>query len=171
MTYWAPRLLSTAGDVEGFRCRSAEQTQWIQRHAKQSAAASTTKVLVVTETDSDVVVARYAWAMAQIELSAAPARLTKGAGRYPQPVTLLARLGVDERHERHGRGAGLLVDAITRLILVGREIGCRDVLIHAENDTAQDFCTHLVPELEASPTDPRHLILLLRDVAHTLGTM
>ena len=25
--------------------------------------------------------------------------MRRGAGRYPQPVALLARLGVDERHE------------------------------------------------------------------------
>jgi len=49
-------------------------------------------VFVVTKHGSGDVVAYYAWCMAQLALSAAPDRLRKGAGRYPQPVALLARL-------------------------------------------------------------------------------
>src|SRR5665213_1130777 len=33
----------------------------------------------------------------------------------PQPLALLARLGVDTGHEGRGMGAGLLADALTRL--------------------------------------------------------
>ena len=68
--------------------------------------AGTTKVFVVTGQDGGVVVAYYSWCMAQLTAAAAPERLRKGAGRYPQPVALLARLGVDVGHE--GRGSGPL---------------------------------------------------------------
>jgi hypothetical protein len=107
--------------------------------------------------------------MAQLELIDAPHRLQKGSGKYPQPVALLARLGVDIKHERHGLGAALLRDVTSRLLLVGDEIGCRGMLIHAETDAARDFYLHLVPGLEASPTDPLHLVLLLKDARHTLS--
>jgi len=70
-------------------------------------ASGLTKVFVFTPTGSDQVVAYYAWTMAQIEPADAPGRLLKGAGRYPQPVALLARLGVDRQHEGKGLGAGL----------------------------------------------------------------
>lgn len=154
--------------VENFQCRSSEQTIWLQRHAKQSASANITKVLVVVEVGSVDVVAYYAWRMAQIELTDAPLRLTKGSGNYPQPVALLARLGVDDRHEGRGLGAALLRDAISRLLIVGQEIGCRGLLIHAETTDAREFYLHLIPELEPSPTDPLHLVLLLKDARHTL---
>ena len=106
--------------------------------------------------------------MAQLAVDAAPERLRKGAGRYPQPVALLARLGVDTNHEGNGLGAGLLVDAITRLVALSDNIGCRGLLIHAENDDARLFYLHLIPELEPSPTDPLHLVLLTKDARNTL---
>ncbi len=130
---------------------------------------STTRVFVVTETGSDRVVAYYAWCMAQLAIGDAPERLRKGAGRYPQPVALLARLGVDHTHEGKGLGAGLLTDVITRVAALSDTIGCRGLLIHAESQTARDFYLHLVPEFEQSPTDELHLVLMLKDVRRTLG--
>jgi GNAT superfamily N-acetyltransferase len=166
--YLPPELLCDDHVVEGFTCRSTAQTSWLCRHARQSAASGTTKVFVVTERNANHVVAYYAWCMAVLSVEAAPARLRKGAGRYPQPVALLARLGVHVEHERRGLGAGLLVDAITRLVGLSEEIGCRGLLIHAETVEARDFYRHLIPELEASPTDELHLVLLMKDARKTL---
>ena len=129
----------------------------------------TTRVLVVTPLGSALVVAYYAWCMASVALADAPRRLRKGAGRYPQPVALLARLGVDVGHEGHGIGAGLLRDVIARTHALGQEIGCRGLLVHAETVDARDFYLHLVPEFEPSPTDELHLFLLMKDIRRTLG--
>ena len=166
--YRPPRLLAVTDSFEEFSCTSTEQTQCLRRHAMQSASSSTTRVFVVTRKGESTVVAYYAWCMAQLELSAAPDRLKKGAGRYPQPVALLARLGVDTRHEGKGLGAALLVDAVTRLLTISDDIGCRGLLIHAESAVARDFYLHLIPELEQSPTDELHLVLLLKDARRTL---
>jgi GNAT superfamily N-acetyltransferase len=166
--YRPPRLLVPSDDVEGFACRSTEQTNWLKQHALQSTSTGTTKVFVVTPLVGNRVVAYYAWSMAQLDIEAAPDRLRKGAGRYPQPVALLARLGVDTEHEGRGLGAGLLVDAITRLVSISEEIGCRGLLIHAEGAGARDFYRHLIPELEPSPTDELHLVLLMKAARRTL---
>lgn len=125
-------------------------------------------MLVVTRPDSGVVVAYYAWCMASVSLADAPARVRKGAGRYLQPVALLARLGVDLAHEGRGIGAGLLQEVIARTHALGDEIGCRGLLVHAETAEAKDFYLHLVPEFEASPTDELHLFLLMKDIRRTL---
>jgi GNAT superfamily N-acetyltransferase len=125
-------------------------------------------VFVVTANGADGVVGYYAWCMAHVALADAPPRVRRGAGRYPQPVALLARLGVDERHEGHGLGAGLLADVIVRLVALDETIGCRGLLIHADNYEARAFYLHLIPELEASPTDPLHLVLLMRDARRSL---
>lgn len=167
--YRAPVLLKAEHDVDQFECRSAEQTEWLRRHARQASAAGTTRVLVVTPTDSMLVVAYYAWCMASVSLADAPARARKGAGRYPQPVALLARLGVDVAHEGRGLGAGLLQDVIARTHALGEEIGCRGLLVHAETTEARDFYLQLVPEFEASPTDELHLFLLMKDIRRTLS--
>lgn len=89
--YYPPELLAAAHDLTRFECRSREQTNWLRRHARQSAASSATKVFVVTDETGHLVVAYYAWCMAQLAASAAPERLRKGAGRYPQPVALQNR--------------------------------------------------------------------------------
>ena len=151
-----------------FECRSVEQTRWLRRHARQAVAAGTARVLVVTESESPVVVAYYAWCMASIAVSDAPVRMRRGAGRYPQPVALLARLGVDLGHEGRGLGAGLLRDAIVRTAEIGARIGCRGLLVHVENTKARDFYLHLIPEFESSPTDDLHLLLMMKDIHKTL---
>ena len=110
-----------------------------------------------------------AWCMASIAVEAAPQRLRKGAGRYPQPVALLARLGVSIQHERRGLGAGMLKDVIKRTAALGTEIGCRGLLVHAETSEASDFYRHLIPEFEPSPTDELHLLLLMKDILRTLA--
>jgi GNAT superfamily N-acetyltransferase len=166
--YAAPEALSERHRVADFTCRSAAQTDWLRRHAQQSSAAGTTKVFVVTELGHDDVVAYYAWCMGQLALADAPVRIRRGAGRYPQPVALLARLGVDQGHEDRGLGVALLADVIVRLVALDQKIGCRGLLIHAENDDARAFYLHLIPELEPSPTDPLHLVLLTKDARRSL---
>ena len=166
--YRHPRLLDTTHALDHFECRSLEQTTWLRDHARQAHATGTAKVLVVTEAGSDLVAAYYAWAMATIAIDDAPPRLRKGAGRYPQPVALLARLGVDNTHEGRGLGAGLLQDVITRAADLGTTIGCRGLLVHAESPEARDFYLHLIPDFAPSPTDPLHLVLLMKDIQHTL---
>lgn len=169
MSYRAPVPLGSAHLVDEFECASSEQTGWLRRFARQSSSMGTTKVFVVTEAGSSRVVAYYAWCMAQLAIKEAPDRMRKGAGRYPQPVALLARLGVDVEHEGRGLGAGLLSDVIARVAALSGEIGCRGLLVHAESQTARDFYLHLVPDFEQSPTDDLHLVLVLKDIRRTLG--
>ncbi|MEB3362500.1 MAG: DUF1778 domain-containing protein [Synechococcaceae cyanobacterium] len=110
-----PELLATRHQLAGFRCRSAEQTAWLVEVAEQAHGTGTTRVFVVTEVDQSQVVADYAWCLANVAIADLPERLRRGAGRTPQPIALLARLGVDQRHEGQGLGAALLLDAITRV--------------------------------------------------------
>jgi GNAT superfamily N-acetyltransferase len=168
VTYRPPERLGPDHELAGFVCASAEQTDWLVRHARQSMATGTTKVFVVTPVGSRQVVAYYAWTMAQINLADAPTRLRKGAGSYPQPVALLARLGVHRDHERQGLGAALLRDVIQRVAAISDDIGCRGLLVHCESEQARDFYLHLIPEFEPSPTDELHLVLLLKDIKKTL---
>ncbi len=166
--YRAPRLLEGGDDIDRFRCRSEEQTIWLHHHARQANAAGTSRVRVVTQSDSRTAIAYYAWCMASITIEDAPDRLSKGAGRYPQPVALLTRLGVDVEHEGRGLGAGMLQDVVTRTAELGLEIGCRGLLVHAESAEARSFYLHLIPEFEPSPTDDLHLVLLTKDILETL---
>ena len=134
----------------------------------QTRIGQRTRVFVVTDHESEDVLAYYAWCMASLALQDTPARARQGAGRYPQPVALLARLGVHVDHEGRGLGAGLLADSIARLVSLSDAIGCRGLLIHAESQQAREFYLHLVPELMPSPSDELHLLLLMKDARRTL---
>ena len=167
--YQPPELLAARHQLAGFHCRSEEQTTWLVEMAKQAHGTGTTRVFVVTELDQPQVVAYYAWCMASVAIANLPERLRRGAGRTPQPIALLARLGVDQRHEGQSLGAALLLDVITRVASLSEAIGCRGLLVHAESEQARSFYEHLIPEFERSPTDPLHLLLLLKDIRRTLG--
>ena len=167
--YQQPRRLRSDDEIERFDCRSPEQSEWLRRHARQADSSGTAAIMVVSSSEPSEVVAYYAWRMASIRLDDAPERMRRGAGRYPRPVALLARLGVSIEHERRGLGAGLLRDVITRVAVLGTEIGCRGLLIHAETNEARNFYCHLVPEFESSPTDELHLVLLMKDIRRTLA--
>lgn len=162
--YAPPRLLTPDDELDTFECRSAEQTGWLRRHARQAHGTNSAKVLVVTPVDRPTVVAFYAWCMASVHPVDLPVRHRKGGGAYPQPVALLARLGVRTNHEGRGLGSALLADVIRRAATVGSEIGCRALLIHCATDEARDFHLHQAPELEPSPTDELHLTLPMKDL-------
>ncbi|MFN9644862.1 MAG: N-acetyltransferase [Cyanobacteriota bacterium] len=138
--YRVPRLLASTDRLDGFQCRSEEQTNWLHRHARQAhSRGGTSRVFLVSEVGGCDVVAYYAWCMASLTPAQAPARLRQGAGRYPQPVALLARLGVDLRQEDPGLGAPLLGDVISRTAQLGPKVGCRGLLVHAESAAAREF--------------------------------
>ncbi len=152
--------------LDEFSCSSSEQTKWLKKYA---AGSQSTKTFVVVAAGSERVVAYYAWRMAELRSSEIPNRLKKGEGKYPQPVALLARLGVDIRHEGNGIGAALFKEVIVKTLRASLDIGCRGLLIHAETESAVAFYRHLLPGIEQSPTDSKHLVILAKDIKKTLS--
>ena len=166
--YLPPRLLRAHDDTSSFVSRSEEQTTWCREFAHQSQTSGGTAVHVVQVAGSDVVAGFYAWRMAEIRHEDSPSRMRKGAGRYPQPVALIARLAVDTRHEGMGLGSGMLRDALLRSIDVSVRIGCRGVVLHCETESARSFYLHHIPGFLESPSDPLHLVLLMKDIRRSL---
>jgi hypothetical protein len=64
-------------------------------------------------------------------------------------------------------GVALLVEALRRCLAAADTIGVRVVLVDALDDRAKSFYTGY--GFEASPIDPHHLMLLMKDVCQTLG--
>jgi len=122
---------------------------------------------VTTAPGSPIVLGYYALAAGSVEPAEASGRLRMGTGRHPIPVVLLTRVGVDVRAQGPGLGAALVRDALLRVAAAADVIGVRALLIHAESDDARAFYEHIA-EFEASPTDPLHLILLMKDLRRAL---
>jgi predicted N-acetyltransferase YhbS len=111
----------------------------------------------------------YALAIGQVEPDDATERLLKGqpAGR-PVPVLLIARLAVDRRDQGQGLGRSLLQDVLLRCLAAAEIVGVRAVAAHA-HEQASGFYDRF--GFEASPTDPLHRILLLKDLREFLKAL
>ena len=159
--------LTPEHDTSEFDCGSEAQSNWLRRHALHAQAAETAAVYVVCAGDRRRVLAYFALAAGSVEPSDAPHPITRGIGRYPVPVILLARLGVDRGEQSRGLGRALLKEVLLRTSAAADTIGARALLIHAEADTARAFYQHLA-EFEPSPTDALHLFLLMKDLRATI---
>lgn len=161
--------LTSGHAVANFDCGSPAQSAWLARHALQAQQAGTSRVYVVTEEgDAELrVLGYYALAAGSVAPEGVPQRLAHGAGRYDQPVVILTRLGVDLSCQGTGLGKSLVVNALQRVSAASEVIGVRALLIHCENDGARDFYQHLA-KFDVSPTDPLHLLLLMKDLRKAL---
>ena len=114
-----------------------------------------------------MVLGYYSLAAASVQHDEATPRVAKGLARHPIPVVLLARLAVHQAEKGHGLGAGLLKDALLRSLQAADIIGCRAVLVHAKDYSAQAFYRKY--GFESSPIDEFHLFLLMKDIKASLG--
>jgi GNAT superfamily N-acetyltransferase len=160
--------LTAAHELSQFDCGSDAQSAWLREHALQAHRSGTSRVYVVRKVADNHVVGFHALATGSVLPADAPERITRGTGRYDVPVIVLTRLGVDRSEQGQGLGRALVVHALRQVVNVADIVGVRALLIQAEDETARSFYDRLA-EFEASPTDPLHLFLLLKDIRRTLA--
>ena len=165
MTYSRPEPLRGKHQLGDFHCGEDALDAWLHRHARHAEAAGSARTFVTA--DGEQVVGFYALAIGQVEPGDATDRLLKGQPRTrPVPVLLIARLAVDQGHQGRGVGRSLLQDALLRCAGVGESVGVRAVVAHAK-EGASAFYDHF--GFEASPADPLHRILPMKDLRALLG--
>lgn len=151
--------------IEGFDCGREELNRYLLRFAwanQQAGAAQTYLGLV-----GDTVIGYGTLAVGHITREEAPERLTKGLARHPVPVMLLARLAVGLSSQGQGAGKALLRDAMHRTIQAADIAGIRAFAVHAKDEEAKRFYEKF--DFIASPTDPMHLFVLLKDVRRVMA--
>jgi len=159
-----PEPLEQRHRLDDFRSEEPALDEWLKRHAREAHASGSARVYVTTTVeDSDTVVGYFALAAASVAPADASERALKGQspGR-PVPAILLARLARDLRHKSSGLGSSLLQDALLRCSQAAEAIGARVLLVHAKHEKAKAF--YLKYGFEESPTDPLHLLMLMKDV-------
>jgi len=165
--YTPPEPLAPRHALDDFRCGEPALDEWLRRHARAAQASETARVFVTTLDAGLIVVGYYALAAAQIAPAEASARAVKGQPRARQvPAILLARLAVDQRHQGASVGRSLLQDALLRAAQAADSIGGRVLLVHAKGDAARSGYERY--GFESSPTDPLHLLLLMKDIRRFL---
>jgi GNAT superfamily N-acetyltransferase len=105
------------------------------------------------------IVGYYSLAYGSVAQADAPPALTKGIGKYPIPVMILARLAVDVRENGQGLGKALLKDAILRTLQAAEIAGLKAIFVKAKDQAAEPFYTRhgFIP----SPGDPLHFFFPL----------
>lgn len=110
----------------------------------------------------------YAISTGGVEPQHAPERATRGVARHPVPVIILTRMGVRLSLQGQGLGVAMLRDACLRVVRLSEEVGVRGLLIHAKDESARGFYMAFA-EFEPSPTDPMHLLLLMKDLRRAVS--
>lgn len=118
-----------------------------------------------TGADGRTVLAYYTLSAIAIERAGLPGRVRRNAPD-PVPAVLLGRLvGATVAHGA-GLGPFLVRDAVLSTLAAAETIGVRVMLVHALHEQAAAFYQPL--GFSPSPTDPRHLFLLLADARRSL---
>jgi GNAT superfamily N-acetyltransferase len=163
MAYRRPEPLGKHHRLDRFACGEPALDDWLKRHARSAHASGSARVFVTTLDDGETVVGYHALAAAQVAPESATERALKGQLEMrPLPAILLARLAVDREHQGVGVGRSLLQDVLLRCVEAADSIGARILLVHAKHDQAKTW--YMQYGFEESPTDPFHLMMLLKDV-------
>lgn len=156
-----PEPITPKHTVAWFSCGAASLDEFLTNHAVASHRGGSAKTYVSTDSDRQVV-GYYSIAVGSVIHADAPGRLASGLSRNPVPVAILARLAVATHVQGHGLGAGLLKDALLRILGVSDSIGIRAVVVHAKDETAKAFYQKYgFVEL---PGNPLHLYLMAKDI-------
>jgi GNAT superfamily N-acetyltransferase len=160
MTRYRIEKLSRSHVLDDFDCGQDELNRYLVRFAlpNQQAGVSQTYVGLA----DDRVVGFYTLLVGEARYDDAPERLTKGLARHPVPLLLLARMGVAQKWQGKGVGAGLLKDAMLRTVQAADIAGIRALAVHAKNEQARAFYKRF--GFVESPTDTLHLFLLMKDL-------
>lgn len=161
-----PMPISKEHDTTPFDCGVEQLNNYLRQHALPNHLNRSSRTYVATRADNRVV-GFYTLANGSVSRDEAPARVAQGLGRYPVPVTLLARLAVDHSERSRGLGKGLLKDALLRSYQASEIVGSRAIVTHAKDEAAKGFYERF--RFVPSPLNEFHLYLLMKDIRSALG--
>lgn len=151
--------------VDGFDCGKEPLNRFLIRFALTSQLSNSSRTYLALA--DGVVVGFYTLVFGDVRYDDAPERLRKGVARHPIPLMILARLAVSRPWAGKGLGSGLLKDAMLRTLEAAEIAGLRAFAVHAKDDEAQAFYKRF--DFIASPSDPNHLFVLLKDIRGMIG--
>ncbi|HEY7669620.1 MAG TPA: GNAT family N-acetyltransferase [Hyphomicrobium sp.] len=158
-----PTLLRASHILTEFDCGEPTLDRWLQRRALSAIAARTANTFVICR--GKRVVGYFSLANGAVGHSETSAKVRRNMPD-PIPVTVLARLAVDNTEQDKGLGADLLQEAMKRTLAGARHVAARLLIAHALNAKAFDYYTkHGYSPLRA---DSNVLYISLETIAATL---
>jgi len=134
----APRPLSEDDDRSHFNCGRESLNAWFQRHAWHNHASGISRMSVICDANTQLIVGYVTLSAAQIERQF----LAKAHQRNkpdPVPATLLGQLAIHRTHQGQGHARSLLLFALTAALRASREVGSFGVLTHPIDDQIRQF--------------------------------
>lgn len=162
--YGRPRPIAQDDDTSQFSCGDEGLDRWLRRYALMNHVGGGARTYVTTR--GGEVVGYYALAATSIQRADVTFRAAHGMPQ-PVPAVLLGRLAVSQKEQGQGLGRYLVRDAILRTLNAAAIVGVRVLLVHAASENVRLFYERL--GFEPSPTDPLHLMLLLKDARASSG--
>lgn len=164
--YSLPRPINESDDVATFDSGEPSLDNYLRTRALTNHAGGASRCFVTCQ--GGRVVGYYALASGAVSHADLSGKFRRNMPN-PVPVILLSRLAVDRKHQGCGLGENLLRDAIARSVQVAEQIGVRAILVHALHHEARQFYTRY--QFEPSPTDPLHLLLLIKDAKASVAAL
>ncbi|EGX99792.1 GCN5-related N-acetyltransferase [Nitrospirillum viridazoti Y2] len=152
-----PRPLAADDDRGAFDCGRGSLNQWFRRHAWRNQESGASRISVLREDETGVIVGYVSLSAAQIARDYLP----KSARRNqpdPLPAILLGQLAIDQRHQGQGYARSLLFFALSTAVRLSREIGCFAVLTHPLDEGVRAFYRRY--GFEDLPFDPRRSMIV-----------
>lgn len=165
MSLSSPVPITKEHDTASFDCGVVPLTEYLRKYALLSHQNRSARTYVAMR--GERIAGYYKLASGSVNRDEVPARVAQGLGRYPVPITLLARLAVDTSEKGKGLGRGLLKDAVLRAYQASELVGSRAIVTHAKDESAKAFYQRF--EFVSSPLNELHLYLLMKDVRAVFG--
>ena len=165
MSLSSPAPLDRTHDTASFDCGVDPLNDYLRKYALVNQQNRSARTYVALRENR--IAGYYSLASGSVSRDEVPARVAQRMGKYPVPITLLARLAVDLSEKGKGLGRGLLKDAVLRAIQASDLVGSRAIVTHAKDEEAKAF--YLKFAFVPSPLNDLHLYLLMKDIKAMFG--
>lgn len=111
-------LDKTIHDIKAFHCDKPVMDEFLRRYAAKNAKLGLSKTWVLSESEASGKLAVAAYFTLAVQ-SVSPDDLhASNLPRYPDPVTLIARLAVDSTYQGKGLGSKTLLSALAQAVKI-----------------------------------------------------
>ena len=164
----SPEVLGKLHIRKQFDCGEEALNIFLKEYAMQNSKNNASRTYVCATKNDNIVAGYYTLTYGTVSHQEAIEKVKKNMPRYPIPVMILARLGVDKKYQKLGLGREMLKDALLRTLQASEIAGLKAIIAHAKNHEAINFYKKY--GFEQSKFDEKHLTLAIQDIYYSLDT-
>ncbi len=152
-----PRPLVEQDDRSLFDCGREALNAWFRRHAWANQVNGVSRVTVITDPESGLIVGYVTLSASHIERAVLPKSQQRNQPD-PLPVTLLGQLAIDKAYQGQGHAASLLLFALKTALRASQSVGSIGVITHPIDDGVRRFYSRW--GFQDLPFDPRRAMFV-----------